>query len=248
MMHKENTVIEKSAIVIADGCPILDEKINYSGYSPENFNGTYHGYVSIRECVEKSLNIPAVKVLDSLTLKKGVEYLKKLDLPICEGDESLALALGGMKKGYTLKDMITAYSTLQNGGVYEQCGFISSVRINGVTVYKKRKQAKRVFSKATACLMTDMLKTTVENGTAKKLRSLPFEIAAKTGTVGNENGNTDAYALSYTTKDCAAVWLGNADNQKINYSGNAGLFVVKPKRGLRMINFYLQGVWNLFRL
>ena len=79
--------------------------------------------------------------------------------------------------------------------------------------------------------MTDMLKSTAKNGTAKKLRSLPFEIAAKTGTVGTCNGNTDAYALSYTTKDCAAVWLGNADNSKITHTGGG-----TPCRLLRDIN------------
>ncbi|MBQ8446781.1 MAG: transglycosylase domain-containing protein, partial [Clostridia bacterium] len=49
--------------VLAPATPILDEKINYHGYSPENYGGIYHGYVSMREAVEKSLNVPAVKCL-----------------------------------------------------------------------------------------------------------------------------------------------------------------------------------------
>ncbi len=205
--------------VLSPATPILDAKINYSGYSPENYDGKYHGYVSARTCVEKSLNIPAVKVLESLTVQKGAAYLQKLGLNVEKEDKSLALALGGMKNGYTLTDLTSAYSTLQNNGIKENCGFISLVKINDAVVYKKTTEKTRVFSEETSWLMTDMLKSTAKQGTAKKLRSLPFEIAAKTGTVGTKSGNTDAYALSYTSLDCAAVWLGNATNDKIECTG-----------------------------
>ncbi len=205
--------------ILSPATPILDGKINYSGYSPENYDGKYHGYISARECVEKSLNIPAVKTLESLGVKKGAAYLEKLGLPILEEDKSLALALGGMKNGFSLKSLVSAYSTLQNGGELGECGFISAVKINHLPVYTKSKTRNRVFSEESVALMTDMLKSTVQKGTAKKLRALPFEIAAKTGTVGSEKGNTDAYALSYTTRDCIGVWLGNADNTPIDYTG-----------------------------
>ena len=225
--------------VISPATPICDCKVDYNGYAPENYDGVYHGYVSARECVEKSLNIPAVKTLEALTLKKATKYLEKLHLPVDEGDKTLALALGGMRKGYTLKDIVSAYSALQSGGSFAPCGFISSVRINGLPVYKKTISKEKVFSEESAYLMTDMLKSTVQNGTAKKLRSLPFEIAAKTGTVGTQKGNTDAYALSYTAKDCAAVWLGNADNRKIDCTGSG-----KPCSILYEINEALEGIYK----
>ncbi len=205
--------------ILSPATPILDEKIRYGNYSPENYDGSYHGYVSARECVEKSLNIPAVKTLESLTVEKGAAYLKKLDLPVLQEDKSLALALGGMKEGYTLKDLTAAYATFANGGTYTDAAFISAVTINGVPVYTRKNSETKVFSEETTYLMTDMLKSTAHRGTAKKLRTLPFEIAAKTGTVGTKKGNTDAYALSYTTSDVAAVWLGNADNKEILCTG-----------------------------
>ncbi len=205
--------------ILSPATPILDEKINYGGYTPENHDGKYHGYVSVRECVEKSLNIPAVKTLESLTVHKATAYLEKMGLPVKEADKSLALALGGMQEGYTLKDILAAYSTLANEGECYPCGFISKIKINGVNVYQKPASPTRTFSQATAYLTTDMLVSTAQRGTAKKLRTLPFEIAAKTGTVGTKKGNTDAYALSYTSKDLAAVWLGNADNSEILSTG-----------------------------
>jgi membrane carboxypeptidase/penicillin-binding protein PbpC len=70
-------------------------------------------------------------------------------------------------------------------------------------------------------------------------RPLSFEVAAKTGTVGTQKGNTDAYALSYTTKDCAAVWLGNADNSKIHCTGSG-----KPCSLLYEINQSLEDIYK----
>ena len=222
--------------LLSPATPILDESVNYSGYQPENFDGKYHGYQSARECVSKSLNIPAVKVLQSLGISKAAGYLEKLGLPVDKEDYSLALALGGMKKGFPLRELCGGYLTLANGGVYRDCGFISEIKLQDHTVYKRPDRQTQVFSEDSAYLMTDMLKSTTKIGTAKKLHSLPFDVAAKTGTVGTKNGNTDAYALSYTTRDLVAVWLGNADNTVIPHTGG-GL----PCNYLLKINEYLYG-------
>ena len=205
--------------LLSPATAILDEKINYGGYAPENYGGAYHGYVSMREAVEKSLNVPAVKTLDALGVSRGAAYMEQLNLPIEKEDFSLALALGGMQSGYTLSDLTAAYSTFANGGTFQSCGFIKNIKINGKTIYQKSEEKRRVFSNETAYLMTDVLRTTAKQGTAKKLRSLPCEIAAKTGTVGTANGNTDAYALSYNKNDVVSVWLGNANNEKIQHTG-----------------------------
>ncbi|MBO7297635.1 MAG: transglycosylase domain-containing protein [Clostridia bacterium] len=220
--------------LISPATPILDEKINYAGYAPNNFDGKFHGYLSARECVAKSLNIPAVKTLDALGIEKGAQYLQKLGLGVDKDDYSLALALGGMKNGYTLNSLLAAYSCLTNAGVYSPCGFITEIKIDGNRVFARTQKNSRVFSEESAYLMTNMLKTAATTGTAKKLRALPFAIAAKTGTVGTDKGNTDAYALSYTTNDIVGVWLGNADNRFIDCTGG-GL----PCNLLLNINEYL---------
>ncbi len=234
--------------ILSPATPILDEKINYGNYAPENHDKQCHGYVSARECLAKSYNIPAVKTLSALGIQKGVDYLQRMGLTVDKEDYSLALALGGMKRGFSLSDITSAYTTLANAGTYEKCRFISELKINGKIVYKKEAKTQRVFSEESAYLTTDMLKTAVESGTAKKLRSLPFDVAAKTGTVGTEKGNTDAYAISYTTHDCCSVWIGAADNTIIPYTGggepcnvlkkiNARLHEEYTKRNVRIRNF-----------
>ena len=229
---------------ISPATPLLDEKINYGGYAPNNFDGTFQGYVSARESLAKSLNVPAVKLLNSLGVEKGAAYLEKLHLPVEKDDLSLALALGGMKNGYAFNDLISAYSTFANEGDFYECGFISKIRINGNVVYQHIPEKKQVFSKETAYLTTDMLRTTAQTGTAKKLRNLPFQIAAKTGTAGTTNGNTDAYALSYTTRDTVGVWLGNATGEFISHTGG-GLpcnFLLEINE--RLQNFYPTPISN----
>ena len=205
--------------ILSPATPILDKKVDYNGYAPDNYGGKYYGYISARECVEKSLNIPAVKVLDSLGVDKACTYMQKMQLGIDKSDHSLALALGGMKNGVTLKDITSAYATFANSGKYENGAFISKIRINEQTVYCRNRTKSTVFHEDTAYLINDILQGVAKRGTAKKLRSIPYQIAAKTGTVGTENGNTDAYALSYTTKDTVSVWMGNANNEKINTTG-----------------------------
>ena len=220
--------------VLSPATPILDEAINFGGYSPENFDGKYHGYVSARECVAQSLNIPAVKTLNSLGMKKCEQYAQKVGLPVDKDDLSLSLALGGMKNGYTMQQLVSAYSTLPCGGVYTKGSFISEIKINGKSVYKNPNVSQRAFSEESAYLMTDMLKTAAKTGTAKKLRSLNLPIACKTGTVGTDKGNTDAYAISYTALDSVGVWLGNRDNAFIEHTGGG-----MPCNFLWNINEYL---------
>ncbi len=209
--------IEKN--LLSPVTPILDEKTNFNGYSPENYGGKYNGYVSAREALSQSLNVPAVKTLNSLGIENAVYYLKKLGLSVEKDDEALTLALGGMKNGFTLKELVTAYAIFANDGAFAPASFIKEIRINDRQVYKKIEKKTRVFGADTAYLTTDMLKTAAKNGTAKKLRELAFDIAAKTGTAGTKEKNTDAYTISYTTRDVIGVWLGNADNLAIEHTG-----------------------------
>lgn len=205
--------------LVCPATPLLDEKVNFSGYEPKNFDGKYYGYISARQALSKSLNIPAVKLLNTLGVQKSAQYLEKLSLSITNEDKNLALALGGMQNGFTLNQLVGAYSTFACNGEYAPSSFIKSILIDGEVVYSRTITKKKVFSDSTSYLITDMLRTAAKDGTAKKLRALPFDIAAKTGTNGVDGKNLDAYALSYTTANTVGVWLGNASNSPIEYTG-----------------------------
>lgn len=206
--------------LISPCTPILDEKTGFNGYTPSNYKDHYRGWVSVRQALADSLNIPAVKILDMLGTDVSAAYLQKLGLSLPEEDKTLALALGGISHGYTPTEMAGAYAALADGGVYTQPAFIRKIlSADGKTVYERSPQKRRVFSESTAALISDMLRTAAKTGTAKKLATLPFEICAKTGTSGTEKGNTDAWTVSYTTAHTVSVWMGNADNSLTDITG-----------------------------
>ncbi len=201
---------------------LLDEKVNIAGYTPKNVGNVYRGYVSAREALSKSINVPAVKVLSYVGIEKAKKYAQDLGIEFDEKDDSYTLALGGMTYGVNLLELASAYSTFANGGNFKDAKFISFITDNNnKLVYINKTAGKKVLREDCCYLLTDMLKTCAKSGTAKKLSSLPSEIASKTGTVGKSGSkeNLDAWNISYTKEQTVGVWLGNLDNSPITYTG-----------------------------
>ncbi len=206
--------------LISPATPLLDERADFGGYSPDDAGGATGGYMSARYALSHSVNIPAVRILNSLGCDRAASYMEKMGLPVAEEDRTLALALGGMREGYTLPALADAYSTFACGGEYFPSACILRVEDEkGRTLYRHGDAGRRVFSEETCALVSDMLQTAAKEGTAKRLASLPFPVCAKTGTAEGKDGNTDAYTVAYTAEDTVAVWLGNRDNSPINATG-----------------------------
>ncbi len=209
---------------------ITDEKINYNGYSPENFDKKYHGAVTVTDSIKYSYNVPAVKTLNSLTVDVAEKYASRMNIALDGDEKNLSLALGGMKYGLSLKEITDCYGIFQSGGIYMPSRFIKEiVTPQGVTVYKNEFSQSRVFSEGTCSLMNGMLIETSKDGTAKKLRNLPYNVASKTGTCGTEEGNTDAYDISYTSEHRIGVWLGDGDNKKTDVTGGGDCCTVAER-------------------
>ena len=205
--------------LLSPASPILDAPTDFYGYSPKNYNNKYYGYVSARDALAKSLNVPAVKTFNALTANKANEYARKMQLEIPENDKTLAYSLGGMEHGYCFQNILDGYTAMANAGMYAESTFIKEIKMNENTVYTAPDEERYVYSPETAYLITDVLKTAVSDGTAKKLRHLSFPVAAKTGTVGSGAKNTAAYTVAYTSEHTIGIWLGNANNKEINTTG-----------------------------
>ena len=194
--------------IISQASPVLDEPTNFNGYQPKNAGG-YTGWTTIKQSVTKSLNVPAVKVLNSLTISTAEKYLQKLGIA---GKQNLSLALGNVEGGVTPFELSKCYATLANGGVASDTKFVKRIVGPKGIVYQTDSCVKQVFKPTATFLMTDMLVDVVNNGTAKNLRK-NYQIAAKTGTVGDKNGNSDALVAGYTTDHTFVVWYrGQFDN------------------------------------
>ena len=194
--------------IISQASPVLDEPTNFNGYQPKNAGG-YIGWTTINQAVTKSLNVPAVKVLNSLTVSTAEKYLQKLGIA---GKQNLSLALGNVEGGVTPFELSKCYATLANGGVASDTKFVKRIVGPKGIVYQADRSVKQVFKPTATFLMTNMLVDVVNNGTAKNLRK-NYQIAAKTGTVGDKNGNSDALVAGYTTEHTFVVWYrGQFDN------------------------------------
>ena len=196
---------------------LLDEPVNYNGYSPKNYNGKHLGWISVRDAVSTSNNIAAVKVLKTVGIDTSIEFLSDMGIQLDEHDNGLSLALGGLYNGITLCDLTQAYTTFPNCGLYQKSSFIKKIQTkDGKVIFENRYNPKRIINEDTAYIMTDMLKSAVNNGTAKRLKNCEYAIAAKTGTNSylKTAQNNDAYCLSYTTKHTMGIWLGNLSNEK----------------------------------
>ena len=199
---------------------ILDEPLSLGEYKPKNVDGKFRGYVSASEAVSKSINIPAIKVLSYVGVERAKSYAESMGIDFDDEDTSLALALGGMRYGVSLKQMAQAYSTFACGGKYAEAKFVEYITdAKGKILYKHSPKTVQAIREDTAYLMTTMLQEAAESGTAKNLASLEMAIAAKTGTVGKGKKNSDAWCVAYTPEKVCAVWVGNLDNTPISVAG-----------------------------
>lgn len=206
-----------------DSCTIIkDEKTDFNGYSPKNYNDKYYGNISVKESLAKSLNVCSAKIMAMTGVEKSVEYLSKLQIETTENDLNLATSLGATECGATLREICSAYNVFSNNGTF--CPSICVKKIEQGNRKKEYDNSKKtqVFTDDTCYIINDMLRQTVKNGTAKKLSFNSYPICAKTGTVGNENGNTDAYCISYTNDFTLGVWCGNKNNTLMNNSVTGG--------------------------
>lgn len=203
--------------------PILDEKTDFNGYSPSNYNDQYYGYVSVKDSLAKSLNTCAVKILNYVGVDRAVSYLKKTDMVLDEKDNSLCLALGATTNGVNIIDLTSAYSVFLNKGYFYSASCINKITTeNSSVIFAKKKANKKIFSSETIDIVNDMMLYTATNGTAKKLSYNNFPIYAKTGTVGSKNGNSDAYSISYTSEYVLTSWCGNNDKNLMSNNVTGG--------------------------
>lgn len=204
--------------------PIFDKKTLFGDYSPSNFNNVYYGWTDIKTALSKSMNVPAVKLMEMNGIQNSINFATKFGLKFAPQDYSLSSALGGLTYGLSLRNIVDAYRVFANNGYYSCGKFVKNiVDKNGNTVINDKTVSKiKVISEETAYLMNYMLNDCARHGTAKKIgRTFP-NACAKTGTVGDKKGNTDAYCIAYTPLYTVGVRISALDGYMDNsYSGGS---------------------------
>ncbi|MFB9328583.1 PBP1A family penicillin-binding protein [Paenibacillus aurantiacus] len=196
------------------GTIIVDEPVDFDGYSPKNADGQYHGAVTLYDALIHSYNVPAVKTLNEIGIETGMAYAEKFGLALTDRDRGLGLALGGLQEGESPLAMAEAFGTLANGGIRIPSYTIVRIENEAGTVLASRAETKPVqaVSAETARTMTAMLEGVVQEGTGKTAAIERRPVAGKTGTTQmpgtNGDGAKDNWFVGYTPQLAAAVWLG----------------------------------------
>jgi len=173
------------------------------GFAPRNYDGQFHGVVSLREALACSFNAPAVRLVEKVGVPDFLEALHRfglttLDLSADRYGAGLALGDGEV----TLRDLAAAYAALARGGVWKPVRESQG---------DPRGPARRVLSREAAYLVTSVLSDNSARAPAFGADSplnLPFPFAAKTGTTKDYKDN---WAVGYTPDWTVAVWAGNFD-------------------------------------
>ena len=220
--------------------PVEYEQFSGEPYIPANYDGAFHGPVRLRDALANSYNIPAVLLLQDITVPRLLEFGRGLGLDSWTGDSSqygLSLTLGGGE--VTPLELTTAYAALANGGNKVMPVAVLRVeRTNGELLYEYQPaEPQRVIDERVAYLISDILDDDAARRPAMgspNPMELPFPAAAKTGTT---NDFRDNWTMGYTPGLVVGVWTGNTDNSPmVNISGLEG---AAPLWGS-----YMQGVYS----
>ena len=194
-----------------------DVKTDFGGgYTPKNYN-QFRGLINVRQFIETSQNIPALKIMKELTPSKSIEYLEKMGITSLDKkkDDVLSLAIGGMTDGVSPLEMAVAYGTIANDGVCITPTFYTKVvDSSGNTVLTPKQETTRAISEQNAYIAKKIIQEPVvgASGTAKYCAISGMDVAAKTGTTDNDY---DRWLCGFTPYYSAATWFGYDDSEEV---------------------------------
>jgi len=192
--------------------------------------GQYFGWSTIREGIEFSMNIVAVRcLLETVSPETGVDFAQTLGITsLQEEDRNGALALGGLTKGVSNLELTNAFASIANGGIYEQYRFITKIydHDGNLLVDCTDSNSSRAMKETTAWLLTDALRmSTVAhtkfssdftvNNTSSRAHLENMVCAGKSGTT---TSNRDIWFVGFTPYYTAGIWGGCDENQKLSDS------------------------------
>lgn len=191
--------------MVSNEAPVF---VAYDNWSPANHDGYYEGYYSMQGAMTNSVNTVSVKYIEDATYDGVINLARaagiKGRLPAVP-----SLALGTAE--VSVIDITRAYSIFANKGIPVDPVYLLKVEdAHGKVLFEapKPSQKETVIAEETALIITHMLKSVVNMGTASSIRShlgYEYDLAGKTGTTTN---NSDSWFVGYTPQLITGVWVG----------------------------------------
>ncbi|MBP1846601.1 penicillin-binding protein 1C [Rhizobium petrolearium] len=191
---------------------IEDRPADFFGYRPKNFDMSYQGDVSVRQALQLSLNVPAVRLLDAVGPSRLMIRFRRAEVrPVLPPNEAPGLAIGLGGVGITLKDLVQAYAALANRGIPVRVG-------NGIKDQPGAIEGEPLLEPQAVWNVADILSDVLPPQGSRRLG-----IAYKTGT---SYGYRDAWSVGFDGRYVLGVWVGRPDNGAV--PGIAGYQTAAP--------------------
>ena len=220
------------AAALADGAiapttVLEDKRKDFGGYTPNNYDMSFRGNVTVRQALSWSLNIPAVEVMQKYGIDRSISAAEKLGITAIDKDKNYGLSLAIGSAEVPLTQMTNAYAAFANNGVQYSRKNIESIKDKfGSTVMVADKNSKVAISPQGAYLISNILSDNQTRsrmfGTSLNVTGTDYQtktVAVKTGTT---NDFRDAWTIGYTPDIAVGVWAGNNDNTVMT-SGGGGV-------------------------
>lgn len=215
--------------------PIDDSPISFPDgihtYSPVNYDGKFHGRVTLRQALANSFNIPAVKTLNTIGIDAFVAMGKSLGITHLQSPDHYGLSVTLGAAEVTMLDMATAYGTLANNGKRIDLDPIISVTDSQGNILEEKRDisGQQVIDPGVAFVLSDILADNTarawEFGLNSPLKIDNHIVSVKTGTTDSKRDNwTDGY-----TKNIVVItWVGNNDNTPMSQDLASGITGAAP--------------------
>jgi len=211
--------------------PFIDEEYTYSNGKPiKNSDNGYKGFLTLKQSLGLSRNIPALKAFQQVNNKKILSFVTSLGIdPEIEGGKVHEAHSIGAFNGSNPLTMATAYAAFANGGYYIEPYTVTKVIINDTNeTYTYNPTKTKVMSDSTAYMITNVLEWAVNHGLSSGAKLNGVAVAAKTGTTNFDaatiknnklkNSINDAWVVGYSPDYSVGFWYGYDDLDPKYYS------------------------------
>ena len=206
---------------------VVNDFVAFGKWAPKNFDGRYSYNSTLVNSLNLSLNVPAVKLLDAITVETFKEAIGD-NVKLSSEVKDLTAALGSVDS--TPVNVAANFSIFVNGGYIVKPNIIREIRDNqDILIYVAEIEKTKAFDSVDVSVITAMLKTVVSNGTASKARVVdktgkPIQQGGKTGTT---NEHRTAWFVGITPEYVTACYIGRDDNKPM-YGKATGGSAVAP--------------------
>ena len=211
---------EGDAVAFTSASLLADEPVTFESekgqWAPLNYDRQFRGHVTLRQALEQSLNVPAVRVAHAVGTKRIVQLLHRLGVssPI---SEDLSMVLGS--SSVSLLEITSAFGGIANGGVAVHPTAVRIARDRqGDSVWSGIPDRSQAVSPQSAYVLTSLLEGVIQRGTATKAKVMGLQgaVAGKTGTT---DGYRDAWFVGYSSDLVIGVWVGFDDERPVGLTG-----------------------------